>query len=433
MATIGVLVPAASGHLNPMNALGRELSRRGHRVVVANAADVEPVILAAGLEFLPIGGLEFPPGSIEAMYARLGRLRGAAAVWYSVTTMIRFGHMVLRDAPDAFRSAGVDLLLIDQGVAGGATVADHLGVPYVTVANAILFNIEEGIPPPASPWLPSRSAFAMARDRLCWAILRGFLTPLTRDVARRRQAWGLPPQLDPIDWFSPYAEICQQPAEFEFPRRTLPPHFHFTGPLTDPRARAPVPFPFEALDGRPLVYASLGTIQNRLTWIFRTIAEALAGLDVQLVISLGGSADPSVLGRLPGDPLVVRAAPQLELLDRATLTITHAGMNTTLESLARGVPMVALPITNDQPAVAARIARTGTGLVVPLRRLTPNRLRQAAARVLAEPSFAANAASLKAAIARAGGVTRAADVVERLLETGRPVTDEELSPIPHPL
>ncbi len=430
MATIGVLAPAASGHLNPMNSLGRELARRGHRVVVANAPEMEAAILASGLEFLPIGREDYPSGSMAASLARLGELRGAASVFYSMGIMIRFGHMVLRDAPDAFRSAGVDLLLIDQGVAGGTTVADHLGVPYISVANALMFNIEDGIPPPASPWLPSRSPLAIGRDRLCWAILRRVIAPLTRDIAERRRAWGLPPRLDTIDWFSPFAEVCQQPSEFEFPRSRLPPHFHFTGPLSDPRARAPVPFPFEALDGRPLVYASLGTIQNRLHWFFRTIAEALDGLDAQLVLSLGGSADPSVLGPLPGNPLVVRAAPQLDLLDRARLTITHAGMNTTLESLARGIPMVAIPIANDQPGVAARIAWTGTGLVIPPRRLTPKKLRQAVTRVLAEPSFAANAARLKDAIARAGGVSRAADVVERLLQTGRPVLAENLASSP---
>ena len=263
---------------------------------------------------------------------------------------------------------------------------------------------------------------------LGYLALRQALGPLIRVVAEHRRSWGLPPRPNPADWFSPLAEVGQQPAEFEFPRRKLPPHFHFAGPFQDARARAPVPFPFEALDGRPLVYASMGTLQNRLLWVFRAIAEACDGLGVQLVISLGGSADPEVLGVLPGSPLVVRAAPQLDLLDRARLAITHAGMNTALESLARGVPMVAIPVTNDQPGVAARIAWTGTGLVVPPSRLTVPRLRKAIARVLGEPSFTAEARKMREAIARSGGVVRAADVVERLLETGRPVLAEGFQP-----
>src|SRR2546422_7887921 len=67
---------------------------------------------------------------------------------------------------------------------------------------------------------------------------------------------------------------------------------------------------------------------------------------------------------LAGEPIVVEFAPQLELLKRAALCITHAGLNTALECLSNGVPMVAIPITNDQPGVAARIEWTGTGEMV---------------------------------------------------------------------
>jgi UDP:flavonoid glycosyltransferase YjiC (YdhE family) len=94
------------------------------------------------------------------------------------------------------------------------------------------------------------------------------------------------------------------------------------------------------------------------------------GLDAQLVISLGGGNNPESLPNLPGNPLVVGYAPQLELLEKATLTITHAGMNTTLECLTNGVPMVAIPVANDQPGIAARIAWTGVGEVVPLKKVS---------------------------------------------------------------
>ena len=60
------------------------------------------------------------------------------------------------------------------------------------------------------------------------------------------------------------AQICQFPEGFDFPRRELPGCFHYVGPLHDAADRPQVPFPYDRLDGRPLVYASLGTIQNRL-------------------------------------------------------------------------------------------------------------------------------------------------------------------------
>ena len=425
MATIGVLVPASPGHLNPMTSLGRELTRRGHRVVVTNLADAEAAVVASGLEFRPIGAGEYPLGSLQEIHETLGKLQGWAALKYTLDVMTRFGDLALREAPGVLRSVGPDLLLVDQAAPGGSAVADYLGMPYVTVANALMFNVERGIPPASTPWFPARSPIGQARDLLAFFALSKAVRPLIRVINEHRQAWGLPIKTDVRDWFSPFAEVCQQPAEFEFPRKRLPPHFHFTGPFQDPEARSPVPFPFEALDGRPLIYASLGTLQNRLLWIFRAIAEATDGLGAQLVISLGGSADPEVLGKLPGNPLVVRAAPQLDLLERAALVITHAGMNTALESLARGVPMVAIPITNDQPGVAARIAWTGTGLSLPPKKLTVPKLRNAIKQVLGDPSFARRAASMKQSIINAGGAPGAADVVEELLRTGRPVLAED--------
>lgn len=172
--------------------------------------------------------------------------------------------------------------------------------------------------------------------------------PITKLVVEYRREWQLPPLVHPNDAYSQLAQISQQPAEFKFPRQHLPQCFHFTGPYHNQASREPAPFPFEKLTGKPLIYASMGTLQNRLSGVFQNIAEACAGLDAQLVIALGGSSSPESLPELPGSPLVVGYAPQLELLQRATLAITHAGMNTTLESLSNGVPMVAIPVANDR-------------------------------------------------------------------------------------
>ena len=77
--------------------------------------------------------------------------------------------------------------------------------------------------------------------------------------------------------------------------------------------------------------------------------------------------------------------------------------------------MVAIPIANDQPGVAARIiAWTGAGAAIPLKRLTVPRLRTAISQVLTQPSYKQNALRLQKAIKRAGGVTRAAAVAAAL-------------------
>jgi MGT family glycosyltransferase len=118
---------------------------------------------------------------------------------------------------------------------------------------------------------------------------------------------------------------------------------------------------------------------------------------------------------------VVPYAPHQQLIEKAALVITHAGMNTTLAALSSGVPLVAIPITNEQPGIASRIARTGAGEVVPLKRLNVSRLRDVIRLVLAKDSYKQNALRLQNTIRHAGGVTRAADIIEEAVSTGQPV------------
>jgi UDP:flavonoid glycosyltransferase YjiC (YdhE family) len=137
-----------------------------------------------------------------------------------------------------------------------------------------------------------------------------------RTINEERARFGLPPVKHVIETHSELATISQQPAKFDFPRRELPASFHYTGPFLDPEARPEVPFPWERLDGRPPVYASLGTLQNGLPAVFRIIAEACVSLDVQLVMGLGRGLLRKELGDLPGNPLVFSYVPQLQLLER---------------------------------------------------------------------------------------------------------------------
>jgi MGT family glycosyltransferase len=150
------------------------------------------------------------------------------------------------------------------------------------------------------------------------------------------------------------------------------------------------------------------------------MAEACAGLDLQLVISLGGGQDPALLGDLPGDPVVVGYAPQLELIQQSALTISHGGLNTVLESLTRGVPMVVLPVAYDQPGVGARVEWSGVGRSIPVGRLTADRLRDAVRSVLGDPTYRARAGRLRSSIEAADGLNRAADLIEGAFATGRP-------------
>jgi zeaxanthin glucosyltransferase len=421
MSHFGLLCPAVAGHLNPMTTLGYELKQRGHRVTLVGILDAQPKTLAAGLEFQAIGASTLPIGSMTTGLSELGKLNGFAAFRYTVKLFKKQTILLLQEAPEVLRNAGVDALLVDQTSLGGDAVAQYLNLPFVSVSCALMINREPYVPPFNTLWRYSRSPLAKLRNQFGDRLITQAAKPITAVVAEYRQQWHLPTLNHPTDAFSQLAQLCQQPPEFEFPRQQLPECFHFTGPYSNSLSREPATFPFEKLTGQPLIYASLGTIQNRLLYVFKAIAEACLGLDAQLLIVLGGGISPEALPDLPGSPLVMVYVPQLELLKRASLTITHAGLNTTLESLSNGVPMVAIPIANDQPGVAMRIAWTGTGEVVPLKGIDTRKLRAAIEKVLGNPSYKENALRLQESIRIAGGAKRAADIVEKAVSSGQPV------------
>ena len=432
-AHIGLVCPELSGHLNPMLALGRQLQRQGHRVTHIGRLDAEPAAAAAAIDFRPVGETVFPRGSVAAMSARLGTLSGLAAVRFTIAEFLQVTDMLLKELPQVVTSLRVDGLVVDQTSPAGTSVADALSLPAVTLCSALPMNEEAGVPPLVTGWRYRGGWWGRLRNRTAYFAFRHATRPILRRLNEFRAGRRLPPARTRGDLSSRLAQIAQLPLELDFPRRELPGWFHYTGPLSDPSARQPADFRFDRLDGRPLVYASLGTLQNRQEHVFHGIAAACAELDVQLVISKGRSA-AETSPPLPGEPLVVPFAPQLELLRRSALVITHAGMNTVLEALAQGVPLVAVPITNDQPGVAARVARSGAGEVVPLRRLTARRLRMAVVRVLSQPSYRREAERLRSCIAHAGGLPHAARIAELAIATGQPVLSGHVgrSPEDHP-
>ena len=425
MTHYGLICPATTGHLNTMLPLGKELQKRGHRVTLFGILDAKSKTLTAELEFQVIGESEFPTGAIAKSLTQLSKLSGIAALQYTVNLLKDQAVVLLRDAPSAVKQAGVEALLVDQVSPEGGSVAEFLNIPFITVCSAVVLNREESVPPYFKTWDYNLAWWARLRNRAGYALLTRTVKPITEVINQYRREWKLPPQFSSNDRYSQLAQISQQPAQLEFPRENLPQYFHFTGPYHSPTGREISDFPYEKLTGQPLIYASMGSVLGSKQEIFKSISEACNDLDAQLVISLGGSATPESLGSLPGNPLVVGYAPQLELLKKATLTITHAGMNTTLESLNNGVPMVAIPIANDQPGVAARLAWAGAGEVVPLARLTVPKLRNAVQKVLTQDSYKKNALRLQKEIQQAGGVSRAIDIVEQAVSTGKPVLAQQ--------
>jgi len=98
-------------------------------------------------------------------------------------------------------------------------------------------------------------------------------------------------------------------------------------------------------------------------------------------------------------------------------------MNTVLTALSCAKPLVTIPITNEQPGIAARVERSGAGRRLGLHQLSPSSLGRMIREVLKQPSYRARAQAqaLQEDIARAGGVRRAAEIAEQVARTHQPV------------
>jgi MGT family glycosyltransferase len=415
---IGFLSLPLTGHLNPMTALARKLQSRGHEIVFIGVSDIEPVVRAADLDFVSFCESEYPPGSVAKRLDGVAKLHGLDVVRYTVRELTSgLINAAFEHLPGKIAETGVNALVLDTAYRLLELVPMHLRLPYVQIWNILHYDLSGSTPVALYSWPHETSPEALARNVEGLQIFREYreaLLPIARGYAERN---GLK-----IDWNNPdatvskLAVITQTPREFDFPIPHLPPQFHYAGPFQDNQGRRPVPFPWEKLTDKPLVYASMGTLVNGLKNVYSTILEAVGEFtQMQVVLSVGRSIGPGDFGPIPSNVIVVSIAPQIELLKRAALCITHAGLNTTLEALAEGVPMVAIPIGYDQPGVAARIAYHRVGEFVELDNLTVRHLSELIVKVTANPSYHDKAGWFQKVLAQTRGLDVAADIIERAL------------------
>lgn len=146
---------------------------------------------------------------------------------------------------------------------------------------------------------------------------------------------------------------------------------------------------------RPLLYATLGTVNNDRTDILSAILEGLREEPINLILTVGRNRDPLDFGEQPAHVHIERYIPQNMLLPRCDLVITHGGSGTMLDALSLGLPMVIIPIFADQPINAQLCAELGVARVVTPEGRTQHELaqeiRNATQEVLRNPAYRANA------------------------------------------
>lgn len=121
--------------------------------------------------------------------------------------------------------------------------------------------------------------------------------------------------------------------------------------------------------------------------------DSLSDLDVEVVATLP-DAERDKLERVPGNIKIVPFVPLHALVPTCSAVIHHAGFGTLCTTALNGVPQLVLPEHFDEPPFAHRLAAQGAALEIPAAQATGPMIRAALVRLLDEPSFAKDAASL---------------------------------------
>lgn len=172
-------------------------------------------------------------------------------------------------------------------------------------------------------------------------------------------------------------------------------------------------------DGRPIVFLSMGSIGLSDPAFFRACIEALRGTRFHGILAVGHKIPVESLGELPENITAAQYVPQLKILSRSAVFVTHAGFNSTHEAILSGVPMLALPFANDQFIVAKRFAELGLGETMDLKAVTAEDLRAAIIRLDGDEAMRGRIRDM-AEMMRSGPTREdAAVAIERLVESHR--------------
>jgi MGT family glycosyltransferase len=411
--------PDYVSHYLPLSAVGSALRDAGRDVVVATGPGLRERVLADGFGHVELrlgagsnvrpetdtgdpGTRDFLAATYGGMVATLehqARRRLHDLLWDPEYVTARLEVVVDEIRPE--------LVLSDHLAFGASLALRALGVPYT----AFLPGHPCQLPPPGHPFgYPARRPAGFAEDQEL-AALRVLCDEADHAFTRRFNdtLLDLAPDARPVE--SAFGAIAPRGTLVNYPRSLagapVAPGASLVGSCVREEPGDPE---LDALEGgAPRAYVALGSFLSARSDVLRTIADALRSVDVQAVIA-SGVTPTADLGALPEGWVVRPYLPQVAALRSCDVAICHGGNNTAMEALTAGLPVVALPFSTDQFAVAADLVDARVGVAVDPNRATVDDLA-AAVRLALSPATRARAAAVGRALRRAPGHERAVSLL----------------------
>ena len=404
----GFVCLPATGHVNPTLPVVAELVRRGHRVTYATSAAYAGAVESAGADFFESGedlAAQFPRGGGSAQGGPAGSPASGMLARLPSGMMSGLLERLLARAREEFpallarlESDRPDALCFDAMTLAGKMAALKLALPDVALLPSYATNEHFSL----RELMPARAPDEM---RAAWRQARQLIADFAAEQGLSNFTFmdGPPASLN----------ICFIPREFQPAGDTFDASFHFVGPSLGERAAGE---PWQPRTDSPLVYISLGTTPlNDRPDFFRMCLEAFAATGWQVAMAIGDRVKVSELGNIPGNAEVRAFFPQLQILSRADVFLSHTGMNSTMESLYFGVPLVAFPLQPEQEANARRVEELGLGRRLPEEDLSPALIRTLISDVGNDQGIRRNVDVMRQRVRGAGGPAAAADAIEHYL------------------
>jgi MGT family glycosyltransferase len=389
----------AHGHINPSLPLVTELVQRGHHITYVASEAFRTAIEATGAVFHPYASIHddfFEANGLDGRHPQ----KVARAL---ITTT----EAILPEVLALAQQIQPDYLMYDGMCPWGSVAARILRLPAVVSLSLLPFNS----PPPS----------ALFKNDMLSIVLSMVLTDFDKGLEANRRAQALAKQynikpLGPTEILNATGDlaISYTSAYFQPYPNTVSTTVRFIGRRLNDAPVNPT-FSFEHVGGRRLIYVSLGTINNNDIGFFKNCIDALAGTDNFVIMSTGKRVSPDAFGDLPANIAIYPWVPQLDVLRRASLFITHSGLGSVHDGLYFGVPLLLIPQQGEQRIIANRVVELGAGLLLKKQQTTAEALRANATRLLSEPNFKTQAIRIGDSFRAAGGATKGADEIETLL------------------
>ncbi|OOM07507.1 macrolide family glycosyltransferase [Clostridium saccharobutylicum] len=190
--------------------------------------------------------------------------------------------------------------------------------------------------------------------------------------------------------------------------------YKFIGPSIIDR-KENINFSFKKFENKKVIYIALGTIFNNCIEFYENCFKAFEDMDVQVIMSIGNKLDiNNAFKYIPQNFTVRNYIPQLEVLKYADVFITHGGMNSTNEGLYYNVPLILIPQSVDQPFVASRVEKLGSGIIIEKDKVTSELLKESVINMFENKNFRLNSEKNGQSLRDAGGYKKGVDEIFKL-------------------